>query len=212
MNAELFGAFCLSATVLIVMPGPIVTLVVATSLRRGTRAGLTAVAGSSIGNALLVAAGAIGVSVVLRLMAEASDIISWLGAGYLIWLGVKAWHAGEKAADGRNEYSGSASLRPAHVDFLRGLMVAITNPKTILFYIAFFPQFIDPTLPVNPQILMMSVTMVGLAAISDSGYALLAGRLRYWFGMPERRKLQSRIVGSMLIATALGMLFARERI
>jgi homoserine/homoserine lactone efflux protein len=86
MNPNLFAAFLLAVTILILMPGPIVTLVIANSLSRGTRIGLVTVAGASTGNALLITAGAVGLSTLFALLSEAFEVFRWLGAAYLIWL------------------------------------------------------------------------------------------------------------------------------
>lgn len=205
MNVELFTAFCLAVTVLILMPGPIVTLVVANSLSHGTRTGLATVAGSTAGNAVLVAAGAVGLSTMLALLSDLFGVIRVAGAAYLIWLGIRAWRAPEATADG------APRLPRAHrAVFLQGFLIAITNPKTILFYIAFFPQFLDPALPVGPQLATMSVAMLLIAGVFDSGYAVLAGRLRRWFTDPRRRRLQDRITGSLLIATGCALALTRR--
>lgn len=208
MNVELFSAFCVAVAVLILMPGPIVTLVVANSLSHGTRTGLATVAGSSTGNAMLVAAGAVGLSTVLALLSGLFEVIRWAGAAYLVWLGVKAW----RARDGEAWTAGPAvpAPRSARAVFLQGLLIAITNPKTIVFYIAFFPQFIDPALPATPQLAAMSVAMIVIATVFDSLYAVLAGRLRGWFTDAGRKRLQARITGSLLIATGCALALTRR--
>jgi len=207
MDVHLFLAFCVAATILILMPGPVVTLVVANSLSHGSRTGLATVVGTSVGNALLVAAAAVGLVTVFSLLSEVFAIVRWIGAAYLIWLGVKAWRAhGAEMAEAR----APATPRSLHAVFLQGFVIAITNPKTIVFYIAFLPQFVDPHLPAGPQLLGMGGAMVTIAAISDSTYALLAGRVRGWFTAPGRRRLQSRITGTLLIGTGCGLLLARR--
>ena len=134
MNWSLFSAFLLISAVLFITPGPIVTLIVATGAREGTRAALATVAGSSAGNAVLLAIIAVGLGSILQLSAGVFDGLRWAGAAYLIWLGLQAWrHAGEKAPE----------LAPAgHVHARRGFLVALTNPKTIAFFTAFLPQFL----------------------------------------------------------------------
>lgn len=206
MNAHLFAAFCLAALILVLMPGPIVTLVVANSLRHGPRIGLATVAGASIGNAALLAGAAIGLMTFFAFLSEVFMVVRWIGAAYLIWLGIRAW----RSHRGPCGLPASPAPRSAHSVFLQGLLIAITNPKAILFYIAFLPQFIDARLPAGPQLLGMSVTMITFAVVSDSSYALLAGRLRGWFTAPGRRRLQERITGSLLIGTGCGLLLVRR--
>lgn len=208
MNIELFAAFCLAATVLILMPGPIVTLVIANSLGHGTRIGLATVAGSSTGNALLVGVAAAGLTTVMVVLADLFDVIRVAGAVYLVWLGIKAWRASGAAQDG--DTAMAAPARRKSTVFLQGVMIAVTNPKTILFYIAFLPQFLDASLPLGPQLVAMSIAMVLIATLFDSMYAVLAGRARRWFADPRRQRWQARITGSLLIVTGLGLLLARR--
>jgi len=202
----LYLAFCLATAVLILLPGPIVTLVIAQSLRHGTATGLATVAGSTIGNALLVAAGAFGLSTAFVLLADLFDLIRWLGAGYLIWLGIREWRS--RGAD--LDAARAGERRPKSAVFWQGIVVAITNPKTILFYAAFFPQFIDVGAPLAPQLTLMCVSFVVIAATFDSGYALLAGRLRGVLAGAGRAKIRSRITGALLIGTGLGLALARR--
>ena len=88
----------------------------------------------------------------------------------------------------------------------RVFLIALTNPKAIVFYIAFLPQFIDSHLPAGPQLLALIGTMIVMALLSDSAYALLAGRARGWFTTPARRRLQNRITGTLLIGVGCGLL------
>lgn len=210
MNPHLFAAFCLAVAILVVLPGPIVTLVIANSLNHGRQVGLATVAGASVGNALLLGATAIGLIAFFALLSEVFEVIRWVGAVYLIWLGIKAWRA-----HGTEETAGAAAVgarapRPTRTVVLQGFLIAITNPKAILFYIAFLPQFLDPRRPAGPQLLLMSVTMIVMALISDSGYALLAARARGWFTTPRRRRLQNRISGTLLIGVGCGLLAVRR--
>src|SRR3981189_1285564 len=97
MNWEFLTAFVLITLVLMLIPGPIVTLVIATSVRRGTRAGLVTVAGTSSGNAVLLAAIAIGLGWILNPALPWFEILRWVGAAYLVWLGVQAWRGADRA-------------------------------------------------------------------------------------------------------------------
>ena len=206
MNIELYLAFCLATAVLVLMPGPIVTLVVAQSLRHGTGTGLATVAGSSLGNALLVAAGALGLSTAMVLVADLFDLIRWLGAGYLIWLGLRELRARGIGLDDAE----AGARRPTRAVFWQGIVVAVTNPKTILFCAAFFPQFIEPNAPLAPQLALMSVSFVVIGTTFDSGYAPLAGRLRGFFQGGRQARIRSRITGALLIGTGIGLALARR--
>ena len=180
MNTQLFSAFLLIAVVLYLTPGPIVTLVVTTAARSGIRAGLMTVAGGVVGNAALLTGIALGLAWILKASAEIFDTLRWIGAVYLIWLGIQAWRHAAKAAE--------AAPPRGHVHAWRGFIVAITNPKTIAFFTAFLPQFIDPALPVERQLLVMCVTSVLLGGLLDAGWAVAAGYGRAWFLKPQHNK------------------------
>lgn len=202
MNWHLFSAFLVIAILLFLTPGPIVTLVVTTGARSGVRAALTTVAGGVTGNALLLACIAFGPNWILQISAEIFDFLRWIGPAYLVCLGVMAWrHAG--APD-------KASGPRGHVHAWRGLVVALTSPKTTAFFTAFLPQFIDPTLPVERQLLVMCVTSVLLGGILDSGWAIAAGLGRAWFMKPARTRLLNRVSGVVLIRGGLWLSLPRR--
>ena len=206
MNLHLYLAYCVAVAILLLLPGPVVTLVVANSLSHGSRSGLATVVGASIGNAILLGATAIGLVAFFALMSEIFEVVRWVGAVYLIWLGLKAWrdHGGEASA------LAPAAAQSSRTVFLQGFLIAITNPKAIIFYIAFLPQFVDAHLPAGPQLMVMIGTMIVMAFLSDSAYALLAGRARGWFTAPSRRRLQARTTGTLLIGLGCGLLLARR--
>ena len=202
MNIELFTAFLLITVVLIIAPGPIVTLVIATGATRGVRAALTTVAGTTLGNALLLAAIALGLNWVHAHADLVFNALRLTGAAYLIWLGVQAWrHAGE---------GGQPLLETGRTRFVRGLLVALSNPKTIVFFTAFLPQFIDSRLPAGPQLAAMCVASVMIAGVSDCAWAIAAGMGRAWFMKPARVKLLGRLSGTVLIGGGLWLSLARR--
>jgi threonine/homoserine/homoserine lactone efflux protein len=202
MNYQLFSAFLLITVVLFLTPGPIVTLIIATGARQGTRAALLTVAGASSGNAVLLACIAFGLGWILKTSGEVFDYLRWIGAAYLIWLGIQAW---------RHASAPSEAVPPAgHVHASRGFIVALTNPKTIAFFTAFLPQFIDPTLPVERQLLIMCVCSVTLGGLLDAGWAIAAGLGRAWFMQPKHNRLLSRISGLMLIGGGIWLSLARR--
>ena len=154
MNWQLFSAYLLITLILFLIPGPIVTLVIATSVSKGLRAGLVTVAGTSCGTAVLLAVIALGLSWILNHALYWFEMLRWAGAVYLIWLGIQAWRGAGAAAP----------LRPDdRVQFGRGFLVALSNPKTIAFFTAFLPQFVDPGLPAAPQLAAMCAVSVLLA-------------------------------------------------
>jgi len=202
MNFDLFSAFVLITAILIISPGPIVTLVIATGARHGVRAALATVAGTSLGNGVLISAIAFGLSWVLNNSAFLFEILRWAGAAYLVWLGIQAWRSGNHSAD--------ISVTPERVHFVRGFWVAIFNPKTIAFFTAFLPQFVDPALPAEFQLFLMSGVFVTMAFVLDASWGIAAGLGRAWFMKPSRAKLLARLSGSVLIGGGLWLAFARR--
>ncbi len=205
METDLYFAFVLATTLLILMPGPIVTLTIANSLSYGARAGLLTVSGTSLATSVLLLVGGFGMASALALLAEWFDWLRWLGAVYLVWLGVQQWRA--KAHGLEDETPSAKSPRKL---FWQGFLVSITNPKTILFYAAFFPQFMDPMQPAGPQLLVLSLTFLVIATALDLGYALLAGRLRPWLSGGRRGRIRNRVTSGLLIGAGVGLALARK--
>jgi len=202
MNWHLFSAFLVITAVLVVVPGPIVTLVIATGASRGIRAALQTVIGTTAGNAVLLACIALGLNWILKASAEIFAYVRLVGAAYLIWLGIQALrHAGAKV-----------EAEPPHgaVHASRGFIVAITNPKTIAFFTAFLPQFIDPTLPAARQLWVMCAVTVVLAGALDAVWGIAAGLGRAWFLKPQHNKLLGRLSGVVLIGGGLWLSLLRR--
>lgn len=204
MSPEIYAAYVLATVILILMPGPIVTLVIANSLAYGTRTGVNSALGASVGNAVLAVGGAFGLAALLGLLADVFDVIRYLGAAYLIYLGIKAWRANPEVLDDTKPMKSKKAV------WAQGFIVAITNPKTLLFYAAFFPQFIDPAQPAGPQLALLAVTFVVIATVLDTMYAMLAGRMRTYFNDAKRARMRNRITGTLLIGTGIGMALARR--
>ncbi|HEX4598714.1 MAG TPA: LysE family translocator [Burkholderiaceae bacterium] len=201
MNWHLFSGFLLITVILILTPGPIVTLVISTGATRGVRAGLVTAAGTSTGNVTLLAAIALGLGWVLEHAAYLFELMRWVGAAYLVWLGCQAWrHAGRVNALPTGD----------QVHYWRGFLVAASNPKTIAFFTAFLPQFVDPALPVARQLAVMCVMSAVIAAASDSCWAIASGLGRAWFMKPSRAKLLGRVSGATLIGGGVWLSLARR--
>ncbi len=202
MNWQLFSAFIFITLILVLTPGPIVTLVIATGATRGARAGLITVAGSTTGNALLITGIALGLSIVIQHAAIIFEWLRWIGAAYLIWLGIQAWrHAG----------AASAVASPGgHVYFRRGFIAAISNPKTIAFFTAFLPQFIDPALPAGHQLFVMCVVAMVMAGVTDCGWAILAAAGRTFFLRRANAIWLGRISGLALMGGGIWLSLARR--
>ena len=193
-NPSLLG-FIVAALVLLLIPGPAVMYIVARSLSQGHRAGLVSVLGLSVGALVHVAAATAGLSAILLASATAFSVVKALGAGYLIYLGIRTLLARDAKA-GVN----ASSIRTLRRLFTDGVVVSVLNPKIAVFFLAFLPQFVDPVRgPVPQQVMMLGLLYVGLALITDSGYALLAGSLRQVLG--------GRVMESALPRYASGVLY-----
>ena len=202
MNPELFVAFLLITAVMIIVPGPVVTLVVATGATQGTRAALVTVAGSLSGTALLVAGIAFGLTWIMQSSALLFEVIRWSGAAYLVWLGVKIWrNAGKTEA---------AEPMTGRANFWRGFLVALSNPKSLAFFTAFLPQFVDPALPAGLQLTVMCTVSILIAAVTDSGWAIAAGIGRAWFMKPARARLLGRLSGGVLVGGGIWLSLTRR--
>jgi homoserine/homoserine lactone efflux protein len=203
VSPELYLAFVAATVVLMLIPGPNVALIVANSVACGTRAGLLTVAGTSAAMLLQLAVAALGMTAVLGALAGWFEWLRWLGVAYLAYLGVRHWRApAVDLAAVRPE------PRPARSTVLRGLLVSLANPKTLFFYGAFFPQFVDPGGSVPLQVALLSATFLALAVLIDGAWALLAGRARGL--LAARARLRNRLTGGLLIGAAAGLAVARR--
>jgi len=166
----MFVTFLLASLVLALTPGPGVAYIVARTLAQGRAAGLASVAGVAAGNLGNALGASLGLAALFAVSAAAFEIVKWAGAAYLVWLGVQALRL--PPADAAP--AGIAPPRLART--LRdGFVVALLNPKTALFFAAFLPQFIEPSAGAAQQVAALGAVFVLIAAITDTGYVLLAG-------------------------------------
>jgi threonine/homoserine/homoserine lactone efflux protein len=202
MNYQLFSAFLLITAILVIVPGPVVTLVIATGASRGIRAALLTVAGTTLGNAVLLACIALGLNWILKTSSEVFEYLRWIGAGYLLWLGFQAWRQAGALAQ--------AAPPAGHVHLSRGFVVAITNPKTIAFFTAFLPQFVDPALPVERQLFVMCAVTVVLAGLLDGAWGIAAGAGRSLFLSRANAAWRGRLSGAVLVGGGIWLSLARR--
>jgi homoserine/homoserine lactone efflux protein len=203
MSLSAYFAFLAATIVLVIVPGPTVTLVIANSLRHGRRAGLLNVAGTQIALAVTVGVVLLGLASLIEAMGAWFFWVRLAGAAYLIWLGVKLLTA-------TGELATATPRTPRGGFLLQGLAVGLSNPKTLLFFGAFFPQFMNPHASFAGQVLIMGATAMTVAAISDSLYAIMASSARA--ALTRRRaRLMSRASGGMLIGGGLWLALARTK-
>ncbi|MBD0253256.1 MAG: LysE family translocator [Rubrobacter sp.] len=199
-DASTFALFVAAALVLLVVPGPSVLYIVARSIEGGRTAGFVSVLGVQTGAILHIAFATLGLSAILASSAVAFSVVKWLGAAYLVWLGLRQIF-------GRDEGDDEVAVGPARLSrvFSQGVLVNTLNPKTALFFLAFLPQFVDPSRGAAwTQILLLGATFVILALCSDGLYALLSGTAGGWLRRKMKgasfRRGQRFISGGILIA------------
>ncbi len=197
MSFETWLAFTVAASVLLIVPGPTILLVTGFALRHGTAAAMRTVSAVVAGDALAMTLSLAGVGALLATSATLFTALKFVGAGYLVWLGIKAWRAPvpERGLD----------LPPVDGTGLRrqAFIVTALNPKGIMFFVAFMPQFVSTTAPVLPQLLLLGATFLFLAGLNAALYVLLAGRVKD--GLRDRRTLvwANRMGGSFLIGAGV---------
>jgi len=198
MTVEVLFAFIAACLLLGLTPGPNMSLIIANTLSTGLTAGLFTLAGTTTGLALLVAAAVMGMSSVMVFMSEWFDVLRFLGALYLVWLGARQlWHFW---------YAESGSGAPPATRgncYVQGLLVSLANPKVMLFLGAFLPQFIDPSADAVGQLTLLAVLFVVVLASVDVGYTLLLARARTRFNVARLRWLDGAAGVLLLLGGAI---------
>src|SRR6202158_3844660 len=205
MSLQLYLAFVAAFLSLALLPGPVVTLVIANALRRGTRAALTNIAGVQAGLAIVIGIVAIGLTSLMATMGYWFDWVRFAGAGYLVWLGIKLIRSPVAAVD-----ADAPPPPPRGGFFLQGFVVLLSNPKVLVFFGAFIPQFMDMSRDHFSQVALLGVTFMITGAITDTVFAVLAGRARLFFSA-RRTRLLSRISGGFMIGGGIWLALTRAR-
>ena len=198
MDVDIWLAFVAASTALLLIPGPTVLLVLSYAISHGKRVALATAGGVALGDFIAMTASLAGLGALVLASATLFTILKWIGAVYLVYLGVKLFRSAGTGggADGLTEVT---RTRAAQV-FGHATAVTALNPKSIVFFIAFVPQFIAIDRPLLPQFAILITTFVGLAALNALAYALLADRLRRAIARPAILAGISRLGGSALIA------------
>jgi threonine/homoserine/homoserine lactone efflux protein len=170
----------------------------------GSRYGLLTVAGTSTAMLLQLALVALGMTPLLAALGSWFELLRWIGVAYLVYLGIREWRA--PAVDLTRTRPERKSPRSM---FTRALLVSMTNPKTLLFYGAFFPQFVSSDHAFLPQVLLLSATFVVIAVLVDGSWALAAARTRHL--LATRGRLRNRIAGGMLMGAGAVLAMARHK-
>jgi threonine/homoserine/homoserine lactone efflux protein len=210
-DASALALFTVAAITLLVIPGPSVLYIVTRSVDQGRAAGLASVGGIHVGTLVHVAAAALGLSALVVSSATAYNAVRWLGAAYLVWLGVRRLLArDEEVAAGAGPEARRHGLGRV---FAQGVVVNVLNPKTALFFFAFLPQFVDVARgSVRLQVVVFGVAFVLLGLVSDSAYALLASTGAGWLRRRPGVAKASRLVsGGVLISLGVTTALAGSR-
>ena len=204
MSLEIYLAYVLACAVITLVPGPTVSVIIANSLAHGPRAGLLNVAGTQLGLGLMMAILAIGLSSVIAAMGWLFEWLRWAGAAYLVYLGWKLLRSPDIAD----------AAKPAYVPrggfVLQGFLVLMANPKALLWFGAFIPQFVDPRGDYVAQIALLGVTAMAVALVSDGAYAVLTGRAGRRL-RKDRVRLVSRAGGALLIGGGVWLALTRAK-
>jgi threonine/homoserine/homoserine lactone efflux protein len=205
MSIETWLAFVAASAVLLIIPGPTILLVISYALGRGLRAALPVAVGVALGDFTAMTLSLLGLGALLATSALLFTIFKWAGAAYLVWLGIALWRAGAGSqVEGRKDEAPALSMLG------HAWLVTALNPKSITFFIAFLPQFIDPTVGFWKQMLIFETTFLGLAFANAIGYGLIASRAR---GLVQNQRaigIFNRVGGSLLIGAGLAAASVRS--
>jgi threonine/homoserine/homoserine lactone efflux protein len=199
--------FVSTAALLLAIPGPAVLYIVGRSIGQGPNAGLVSALGIGVGTLIHTAAAAVGLSALLVSSATAFSVVKYLGAAYLVYLGIQRLRSKESLAAASDTSAPRVKLTRV---FSQGVVVNVLNPKTALFFFAFLPQFIEPARGhVATQILSLGVLFACMGTASDSLWAIFSGSVAGWLRNNQRWMRNERYVsGGILISLGLATAFA----
>ena len=206
MILETWIAFAVASTALLIVPGPTITIVLSYAIAKGRSSAWATVTGATLGDFTAMTLSLVGAGAILAASATLFTILKLIGAAYLICLGIRLWRADPsigKATSARQESSTRSMFWNCYV-------VTALNPKSIVFFIAFVPQFVDPTEPLLLQFIFLEATFLMLAATTLTIWATLAGRVRARLQKPAAVRVANRIGGSFLMAAGLLTAAARR--
>jgi len=199
MSLDHWLAFAAASAIMLAIPGPTILLVISYALGHGRKAAGATVAGVALGDFTAMTASMLGLGALLATSAAIFTVLKWAGAAYLVWLGIKLWRApvslgaeGEAPAEGK----------PFRI-FAHAYVVTALNPKSIVFFVAFLPQFLDVSQPVLRQMAIFEATFLALGSLNALFYALLASAARKTIRKPSVQKVVNRTGGTLLIGAGL---------
>ncbi len=204
MTLETWIAFTIASTIMLVIPGPTVLLIVSYALGQGWRAAAPMAIGTTLGDFTAITLSLAGVGALLATSATIFTVLKVAGALYLIWLGLRLWRAG-----GIAEAEPRTDRPPALRMMFHAWIVTALNPKSITFFVAFVPQFLDPAAPLLPQLAIIEMTFVALACTNAFTYAVVAARARRFVRNEGALRMFNRVGGSLLMGAGLLLIGSR---
>jgi threonine/homoserine/homoserine lactone efflux protein len=207
MSIEHWLAFVGASAVLLVIPGPTILSVISYSLAHGRRARWPLVAAVALGDSTALCVSLLGLGALLAASAFWFTVVKWVGGAYLLYLGIRMLRAG--ATDGPQRAALAAPVSRWKL-FANTWLVTALNPKGIVFFVAFLPQFISPAGNASGQLWILAITFVTLAALNASLYALFAGAASRWLASPRAQRGFHLAGGSLLSGAGIWALLARR--
>ena len=198
MSFETWAAFAVASAIMLAIPGPTILLVVSYALSHGRRVASATVAGVALGDFTAMTASMLGVGALLATSATLFTVLKWIGAAYLVYLGIKLFRAG-----GTFNAQARTDETPPLRMMAHAWLVTALNPKGLTFFVAFLPQFIDPAQSFWRQMAIFEATFVGLAIVNAFGYALLASRARSVFSSAGMIRAFNRVGGGLLVGAGI---------
>jgi homoserine/homoserine lactone efflux protein len=204
---QVWSAFFVIETALCLTPGPAVLFVLSQALTRGTLKTLWAIGGIIAANTFYFVVSATGVGAILLASYNLFFAIKWLGAGYLVWLGVNAFLGKSKALSIRR--GDATPVRRSRL-VVNGFALQMSNPKALVFFTALVPQFINPHAAIIPQVAILAATTTFIEFSGQAFYASIAGRVTHLAAQPRFARITDRVAGTLLIGAGVGMAAIRR--
>jgi homoserine/homoserine lactone efflux protein len=204
VDPQVYLAFFVATFIFMVIPGPNVALIVANSIAHGMKSGIFTVCGTCSAMVVQLALVGLGLAGAASVPGDWIAWVRWLGIFYLVYLGVKQWYASAGGTLKAAQFAGNGVSA-----YAKGFMVSLINPQTLVFYAAFFPQFVKTDRPIALQMLIFGATFVVLAFLVDGSWAVAIGLTR--FKMTSSETIRNRVSGVLLIVVALALALARTR-
>jgi threonine/homoserine/homoserine lactone efflux protein len=208
MSIELWLAFVAASAVLLIIPGPTILTVISYSVAQGRRANLPLVAAVALGDSTALVVSLLGLGALLASSAFWFTLIKWAGGLYLLFLGIKLLRAGVSPAESTAPPASASRWKL----FANTYLVTALNPKGIVFFVAFLPQFLSPAAPVAPQLWMLAVTFVVMATLNATLYAVFAGSARRLLASPRAQRRFNLSGGSLLSAAGVWALLVKRAV